>query len=98
MKKLRILVLMHESLVPPESIEGLTDKEINPFKTEYDVVVTLKEMGHEVKPLGVASDLGLLRRSILAHLVLSCIDLAPAPRLGTPNRGRATTPRGQHQQ
>ena len=77
MKKLRILVLMHESLVPPDSIEGLTDKEINPFKTEYDVVVTLKEMGHEVQPLGVASDLGVLRRSILAfkpHITFNLLE------------------------
>jgi D-alanine-D-alanine ligase len=63
-KKLRILVLMHEDLVPPESIEGLSEKEIAPWKTEYDVVVTLQEMGHEVLPLGVASDLGVLRDAI----------------------------------
>ena len=28
MKKLRVLVLMHEDLVPPKSLKGLTDKEI----------------------------------------------------------------------
>jgi D-alanine-D-alanine ligase len=63
-KKLRILVLMHEDLVPPESIEGLSDKEIAPWKTEFDVTVTLAEMGHEVLPLGVGSDLGVLRKAI----------------------------------
>jgi D-alanine-D-alanine ligase len=63
-KKLRILVLMHEDLVPPESIEGLSDKEIAPWKTEYDVTITLREMGHEVLPLGVGSDLGVLRDAI----------------------------------
>ncbi|ANM30840.1 D-alanine--D-alanine ligase [Acidobacteria bacterium Mor1] len=63
-RKRRVLVLMHEDLVPPESIEGLSDKEIAPFKTEYDVVVTLEEIGHEVKPLGVGSDLGVIRRAI----------------------------------
>jgi len=63
-RKLRILVLMHEDLVPPETIDGLSDKEINPWKTEYDVTVTLKDMGHEVLPLGVADDLGVLRRAI----------------------------------
>ena len=50
--------------MPPESIEGMSDKEIAPFKTEYDVVVTLEEIGHEVKPLGVGSDLGVIRRAI----------------------------------
>ena len=63
-KKLRVLVLMHEDLVPPETIKGLSDKQINPWKTEYDVVVTLKDLGHEVQPLGVASDLGVLRQAI----------------------------------
>jgi len=63
-KKLRILVLMHEELVPPDSLKGYDDKEIIKWKTEYDVVTTLKEMGHEVEPLGVSSDLGIIRRSI----------------------------------
>ena len=35
-KKLRVLVLMHEDLVPPDTIEGLSEKEIALFKTEYD--------------------------------------------------------------
>ena len=60
----RILVLMHEDLVPPESIEGLSDQEVVPFKTEYDVTTALREMGHEVSPLGVASDLGVLRDTL----------------------------------
>ena len=60
----RILVLMHEDLVPPESIEGLTDQEVVPFKTEFDVTSALREMGHEVIPLGVDSDLGVLRDTL----------------------------------
>ncbi len=60
----RVLVLMHADLVPPESIEGLSDEEIAPWKTEYDVVVTLKELGCETLPLGVDSDLGVLRDAI----------------------------------
>lgn len=62
--KMRILVLMHEDLVPPASIEGLSDQEVVSFKTEYDVVTALREMGHEVLPLGVASDLGILRDTL----------------------------------
>ena len=64
-RKMRVLVLMHEDLVPPDSIEGLTDKEMAPWKTEFDVLVTLRDMGHDVRPLGVASDLGVLRDAIL---------------------------------
>jgi len=63
-RKLRVLFLVHEDLVPPDTIEGLSDKEIQPWKTEYDVKVTLEDMGHEVLPLGVASDLGVIRRTI----------------------------------
>lgn len=64
MKKLRVTVLMDEELVPPESIEGVSDEEMLNWKTEYDVLVTLREMGHEADPLGVSDDLGLVRRSI----------------------------------
>ena len=60
----RILVLMHESLVPPESLDGLTEKEIVPIQSEYDVTTALRRMGHEVRPLGVASDLGVLREAM----------------------------------
>jgi D-alanine-D-alanine ligase len=63
-RKLRILVLVHEDLVPPDSIEGLTHKEIQPWKTEYDVTVTLRDMGHDAQPLGVATDLGVIRTAM----------------------------------
>lgn len=62
--RLRILVMMHETLVPPESIVGLSEKEIAPWKTEYDVVSALRRMGHDVHPLGLLSDLGVLRDAI----------------------------------
>ena len=62
-KKLRILVLLHEDLVPPDSIEGMTEEQVAPFKTEFDVCATLREMGHTVWPLGVSSDLGVIREA-----------------------------------
>ena len=49
-KKLRIIVLVHQDLVPPDSLDGLSDKEKAEIKTEYDVTSTLKKMGHEVYP------------------------------------------------
>jgi D-alanine-D-alanine ligase len=64
MKKLRILVLMHESLVPPESADTMTVEELQDFKTEYDVLSTLQNMGHEARPLGLFDDLGEIRRTI----------------------------------
>ncbi len=64
MKKLRVLVLMHEDLIPPPSIEGLSDREIAPYKAEFDVVAGLEALGHEVRPLGMVDDLGVVRRTL----------------------------------
>jgi len=64
MKKMRILVLVHEDLVPPESIEGLTEPQIAAFKAEFDVIATLREMGHEVRPLGVQYDVAPIRDAV----------------------------------
>lgn len=64
MRKLRALVLMHESLVPPKSMEGFSEEEILEWKTEFDVVTTLRDLGHQVLPLGVCDDLGDIRRAI----------------------------------
>ena len=64
MKQLRILALVREGLVPPESLEGFNDKQIAEWKTEFDVIHTLKEMGHEVETLGVYDDLGPIRNSL----------------------------------
>jgi D-alanine-D-alanine ligase len=64
MKKLRVLVLMHEDLIPPDSIEGLSDKEIAPYKAEFDVVAGLEALGHHVRPLGMVDDLGVVRRAM----------------------------------
>lgn len=63
MKRLRVLVLMHEDLVPPERVNGRDVKTLE-WRTEYDVVSTLRKLGHEVRPLGVKSDLGVIRSAI----------------------------------
>ena len=65
MKKLRALVLVHATLVPPESLRGVPEKEIDEWRTEYDVISHLKAAGHEVMPLGVDDNLMDLRRAIL---------------------------------
>lgn len=63
-KKLRVVVLMHPDLVPPESNEGYSEREYYEWKTEYDVVTTLRELGHEVRPLGVRDELNPIRTMI----------------------------------
>src|SRR5262249_60498307 len=63
MKRLRVLVLMHGDLVPPDPLSG-ERPEMAEWKTEYDVVTTLRKLGHDVKPLGVKSDLGVIRAAV----------------------------------
>ena len=60
-KPLRILVLMHPTLVPPDSLKGHTPEEINTWKTEFDVVSNLRKLGHEVRALGVQDELNPIR-------------------------------------
>jgi D-alanine-D-alanine ligase len=64
MKKQRALVVVHSSLVPPDSLEGHAEKEIDEWRTEYDVISTLKRRGHEVRCLGVLDSLTELRSAI----------------------------------
>lgn len=64
MSKLRILVLVREGHVPPETLDGVSDKELDPWKAEFDVCDTLRHMGHQVLPIGVYDDLGPIRRSL----------------------------------
>jgi D-alanine-D-alanine ligase len=63
-RKLRVLALVHESLVPPESADKETLARLPDWKTEYDVVRALRDLGHEVQLLGIGGDLGPLRAAI----------------------------------
>jgi len=64
MKKLRVLALMHEDLIPPEKPGEGVDLATVEWKTEYDIVTTLRDMGHEVQPLGLRNDLAVIRKAI----------------------------------
>ena len=66
MKKLRILALMHVDLVPPEDVKG-HDLTTVSWRTEYDVMKTLRALGHEVFPVGVYDDLGAIREAIVSY-------------------------------
>jgi D-alanine-D-alanine ligase len=62
-RKLRIVVLMHDYLVPPDDLTGLDLMTVT-WKTEHDVLVTLREMGHDVRPVGIKDDLTVIRRAV----------------------------------
>ena len=63
-KPLRVLILMHPDLMPPATVEGYSEREINVWKTEYDIVTTLAANGHEVRPLGVQNELSPIRDEV----------------------------------
>ena len=63
-KRLTILVLTHPDLVPPEQAGVLTPREAFEIKTEYDVISTLREIGHDVHVLGVQWELRPIREAV----------------------------------
>lgn len=63
-QRLRINVLVHKDCVPPDSLDGVSEKDQLLWKTEYDVISTLKGLGHDVQPLGLYDDLGVISTAI----------------------------------
>jgi D-alanine-D-alanine ligase len=77
MRKKRVLVLMHVDLVPPDDVAGKPDAEFFEYKTEYDVLTGLRDLGHEVQPLGLYDDLTPLRQAIQdfkPHIAFNLLD------------------------
>lgn len=77
MRSLRILTLINSSLIPPETMEGKSDREIDEWKTEFDVISTLREMGHQVEILGLDDDITPLRQAIIErqpHVVFNLLE------------------------
>jgi D-alanine-D-alanine ligase len=61
--KRRVMVLMHHYLVPPEDVSGHDLMTVS-WKTEHDVTTTLRDMGHEIRIVGVKDDLTVIRRAV----------------------------------
>lgn len=66
MKKLRILVLTHPDLAPPDNLATCSAKELFAIKTEIDVITTLRGLGHDVLVLGVQWELRPIREAVEA--------------------------------
>ena len=62
--RLRILALVHKGLIPPDAVPEGVDAAQAPWRTEFDVVTTLRNLGHEVRILAVQDDLGDIRRCV----------------------------------
>ena len=77
MKKLNVAVIMLKDFVPPDSIEGLTNEQIAPFKTEFDVTCAIEELGHDAHILAVDEDLSVVRDTLRdqePHIVFNLLE------------------------
>jgi D-alanine-D-alanine ligase len=77
MRKLRVLLLIHHYLVPPEDVEGV-DTTTQPWRTEYDVLKTLRDdLKHDVRVLGVADELTPIKQAaedFKPHIVFNLLE------------------------
>ncbi len=76
-KRRRIIVLVHQSLIPPEEVGDLSDEQIAPFKTELEVRKGLRALGHEVMMVGLSDELAPLRTAIeefKPHVVFNLLE------------------------
>ena len=64
MKKLRVMMVVHWSLVPPDDLKAKDDPRMEKYRTEHDVKQALLRIGHEVQVIGVYDDLAPLRKTI----------------------------------
>jgi D-alanine-D-alanine ligase len=64
MKPQRVLALVHKGLEPPDEKVDETTAQQAEWRMEYDVVRTLKALGHEVCVIGVHDDLTPIRTTM----------------------------------
>jgi D-alanine-D-alanine ligase len=64
MKKLRVMMVVHYTLVPPDDLHDKNDPRMEKFRTEFDVKQALLALSHEVQVVGVYDDLAPVRKVI----------------------------------
>lgn len=77
MRKLRVLVLLHPDLIPPDSLDGVSKKERISWLSLFDVIQTLRGLGHEVRVLGVQWELAPIREEVREwnpHVVFNLLE------------------------
>jgi D-alanine-D-alanine ligase len=62
-KPLRVMVLVHDYLVPPEDTRGI-DPATAEWRTEYDVVTALRKLKHQVRIVPLKDDLTVIRQAM----------------------------------
>ena len=66
-KKLRVIMLADESLLPDGELKDFSEKQRELRKTEFDVRDAIEALGHQVFSIGVSDDLSTIRGAIDAH-------------------------------
>ena len=77
MRKLRVMLLVHATLVPPEDLEDYEDPRMPKYQTEFDVKHALLRLGHEVRVVGAYDDLAPIRETIETwrpHIVFNLLE------------------------
>lgn len=75
-KKLRVLVIVYDSHLPPENAKGVDLQKVD-WKMEFEVVSALRRMRQEVMVLGVGDDLSPLREAVekfKPHVAVNLLD------------------------
>ncbi len=66
-KKLRVIMLADEKLLPEGDLKDFSEKQRELRKTEFDVRDAIESLGHEIFSIGVSDDLATIRGAIDAH-------------------------------
>lgn len=77
MKRRRVLALVRQGLMPPESLDGVPEREISRWKMEYDVLQALESLGHDVTCIEVVDELRLIREAleeVRPHIVFNMLE------------------------
>jgi D-alanine-D-alanine ligase len=69
--------MVHEALIPPDDLSTLSETEIDRFRTEYNVLAALENLGCKVRVVGIGDELTDLRKAIRdfkPHVVFNLLD------------------------
>ena len=75
-RQLRVLLLTHKELYARDSIAGMSERAVVPWRTEYHVMRGLEALGHEVEQLGLDTSLAPLHAALdrfAPHIVFNLL-------------------------
>lgn len=64
MKKLKVMMLLHPEMVPPEDLKDPDDPRHDKYRTEMDVQQALQKLGHQVIIVPVHDDIAPIRQAV----------------------------------